>query len=114
MLFRFTSSNCLLPQTSICVIMRFTLPFLATNCNVNQVITVNSYNFLKFLVKNILLCSMSNMKFDLCRFDLRHFILQPTAIYFKGLLYIHHLFNSFFSTCFFNFNFWFSYSIFNI
>ena len=58
-------SNFLLPLTSICVVIRFTVPFFDTNCDENRGITVNSYNFFKFLVKNILLCSMSNMEFDL-------------------------------------------------
>ena len=50
---------------------QFMWPFFGTNCNVNRGITVNSYDFIKFRVKNILLCSISNMKFDLRRFNLR-------------------------------------------
>ena len=62
MLFRLMSSNFLFP--SICVIIRFITPFLGTNCNVNRGFTVN----FMFLVENILLCSMSNMKFDSLQF----------------------------------------------
>ena len=57
-LFRFKMSNFLLLLTSICVVIRFTLPCFDTNCDLNRGITVNSYNFFKFLVKNILLCSL--------------------------------------------------------
>ena len=42
-------------------------PFLGTICNTNRRITVNAYNFFNVLVKNLLLCTMSIMKFDLRR-----------------------------------------------
>ena len=63
-LFRFNSSKFLFSLTS---------PFFGTNCDVNRGITVNLYTFFKFLVKNIQLCSMCNMKFDLRRLFLNFF-----------------------------------------
>ena len=58
-LFRFTLSNFLFPPASISVVIRFTSPFLfRINCDVKLGIIVNSYNFSKLLVKNILPCNM--------------------------------------------------------
>ena len=57
-------------STSNSFVIRFTLPFFETNCFVNRRLTVNLYDFFKFLVKNILLCRISNTKFNLRRFDL--------------------------------------------
>ena len=70
-LFGFTSLNFVFSLNSIFAVIRFTSPVFLINCNVNRGITVNSYNFFKLLFKNILLCSMSNIEFDVHHFGLR-------------------------------------------
>ena len=67
-LFLFTSSNFYVPfNFNLHRHLDNVVFFVGTNSDVNRGITVNSYNFLKRLVKNILVRSISEIKFDLRR-----------------------------------------------